>query len=92
MRSFSQLGVKELRYVELDEALRRLEAGVKPLNVVEEVAVEEAAGRVLASEVEAPHDLPRLDVAHFDGYAVRSVDASSPLKLLKLTERGVVER
>jgi len=84
--------VKELRYVELDEALRRLEAGVKPLNVVEEAAVEEAAGRVLASEVEAPHDLPRLDVAHFDGYAVRSVDASSPSKLLKLAERSVVKR
>ena len=41
---------------------------------VEEIPVEEAVGRVLAEDVEAPIDLPPFDKAVMDGYAVRAQD------------------
>lgn len=43
----------------------------------EEVALEDAAGRVLAEELTAPIPLPRFDDSQMDGYAVRAADTHS---------------
>ncbi len=44
---------------------------------VERVAVERAAGRVLASELRADRDSPPLNVSAMDGYAVRLADCAA---------------
>jgi molybdopterin molybdotransferase len=40
----------------------------------ERVALDDAAGRVLAEDVAAPSDLPRFDYSAMDGYAVRAAE------------------
>jgi molybdopterin molybdotransferase len=71
---------------------------VEPLGA-ETVATREAAGRVLASDLVAPADLPHFDRANMDGYAVRAADtfgasASVPmyLRLAGSIEMGAVAR
>ena len=56
---------------------------------VEHVRVADAAGRVLAEDVQAPGDLPHFDRANMDGYAVRAADtfgASASLLLVPAEE------
>ncbi|MCC7418452.1 MAG: molybdenum cofactor biosynthesis protein [Acidobacteria bacterium] len=72
--------------IPLDEARRRLEAAVRPVARTEAVALEEAAGRVVAHEVTSPLDVPPFARAAMDGYAVVAADtagasASSPVRL-----------
>lgn len=55
------------------EALDRILAGVKALPL-EEVALLEARGRVLAESVDSPIDLPAHTNSAMDGYAVRAED------------------
>jgi molybdopterin molybdotransferase len=43
----------------------------------ETIAVEAAAGRILAESVAAPHDLPRFDDSSMDGYALRAADSAA---------------
>ncbi|MEA2118563.1 gephyrin-like molybdotransferase Glp [Halovibrio sp. HP20-50] len=50
-----------------------IDAGM-PLNAVEEVTLEQAAGRVLAETVVAPLDMPGVDNSAMDGYALRLAD------------------
>src|SRR5699024_8859287 len=45
---------------------------------VHEVPVREAAGRVLASAVRSPEDVPAVAVAAMDGFAVRRADLLAP--------------
>ncbi|NYT72727.1 molybdopterin molybdotransferase MoeA [Halomonas sp. QX-2] len=45
-----------------------------PLDAVEEVTLEQAAGRVLAETVVAPLDMPGVDNSAMDGYALRLAD------------------
>jgi molybdopterin molybdotransferase len=53
-----------------------------PLLPSEEVALEDALGRVLAGEVRSDRDLPPFDRAAMDGYAVRASDvARAPVAL-----------
>jgi molybdopterin molybdotransferase len=59
--------------LELEEARRRILAAIKPLPA-EFVALNAAAGRVLAEDIRAPMDLPPFDNSAMDGYAVRSDD------------------
>ncbi len=54
----------------VDDAVRLLLARVPPVEEIEEVALEEADGRVLARAVVAPLDLPGFDNSAVDGYAV----------------------
>jgi molybdopterin molybdotransferase len=56
-----------------DQAIEKVRSIAKPLGT-EDVAVAEAAGRVLASPVVAQIDSPRCDVSAMDGYAVREAD------------------
>ncbi len=57
----------------VDEAIRRLkEAGLSAAPVVEQVALSEALGRVLASEIMAGVDVPPRDNSAMDGYALHT--------------------
>src|SRR5688500_17688367 len=64
-----------LEVVDADEAHRRLRAAVRlaPLGV-EEVPRAEALGRVLAADLAAAIDVPGLDRANVDGFALRAQD------------------
>ncbi|WP_028107938.1 molybdopterin molybdotransferase MoeA [Ferrimonas futtsuensis] len=56
------------------EALEKMYAACAPLNRVEEVALEEAVGRVLAEDICSLIDLPAFDNSSMDGYAVRAAE------------------
>jgi molybdopterin molybdotransferase len=63
--------------ISLDEARRRLDAQVRPIARTERVPLDEAAGRVAASEVTAPIDVPPFARAAMDGYAVIAADIAA---------------
>lgn len=72
--------------ITVDQAQNIILEKVQPLGI-EEVAIEGAAGRILAEPVRADIDLPPFDRARMDGYAVRSSDVSTaPVELLVLGE------
>src|SRR5881392_1703443 len=65
----------------VDEAKARILKGVKPL-AAEAVSLDEALGRVLATNIKASRDQPPFDSSAMDGYAVRFEDvASAPAQL-----------
>ena len=59
----------------VDEARAQVLASVEPL-AAEKVPVREALGLVTATEVLAPHPLPRFNNSAMDGYAVVATDTS----------------
>jgi molybdopterin molybdotransferase len=59
----------------VDDARARVLSAVEPLEVIT-MALMEARGYSVASDVFAPHDLPRFANSAMDGFAVRSSDAS----------------
>jgi len=67
--------------ISFDDALAVIGSAAKPLGT-EMVALDHAAGRVLAAPVIAGIDSPRADVSAMDGYAVRGEDLGNyPLSL-----------
>jgi molybdopterin molybdotransferase len=58
------------------EALRQVLAGAEPLGT-ETVALDDAFGRVLATDVAARRTQPPADVSAMDGYAVRADDTAN---------------
>jgi molybdopterin molybdotransferase len=54
----------------------------------EPVAVEDAAGRVLAADVTAAADVPGFDNSAMDGFAVRSDASSGPLRVVDESRAG----
>jgi len=64
----------ELRYTSLEDALLTLARALGQKSRREEVSVREGYGRVLARDILAREDSPRLDASHFDGFAVVSAD------------------
>ena len=62
--------------LELEEARARLLAGITPLGT-ESVALNAAAFRVAARDVNSSVDLPPFDNSAMDGYAVRAADVAS---------------
>jgi molybdopterin molybdotransferase len=67
--------------IPVTEAISIVAKKAEPLGV-ERVALDEAAGRVLALDVYADTDLPPFDRAQMDGYAVRSEDLrATPARL-----------
>lgn len=48
------------------------------LGDIEEIALEQAHGRVLARDIRANRDLPPYDISAMDGFAVRSADLAPP--------------
>ncbi len=64
-----------LNVIDRDEAARRFEGALNlnPLGI-EEVALDEALGRVLGQDVIAAVDVPSFDRSNYDGFAVRAAD------------------
>ena len=69
--------------IAVDEAKRRLLALIEPLGA-EQVAVSEAAGRVLAEDVAARRTQPPFPASAMDGYAARSADLKNVPATLKV--------
>lgn len=63
----------------VDEAIARIAAGIPCVASPETVPLHLADGRILASAIIAPIDLPPFANAAVDGYAVRLIDAVAPL-------------
>ena len=81
-----------LRVVTLEDARSRLDEHWQPRPRVVEVALEEAAGQVLAEDVKSKVDIPPFDRAAYDGYAVRASDTfgASEGASIKLILRGEI--
>lgn len=68
----------------LDTALNEMLSRVTPLTAQETLPLVQCFGRILASDVVSPLDVPGFDNSAMDGYAVRLADIASgqPLPLL----------
>ena len=71
----------------IDEAQRQVLAHVRPL-AAEQVALEAAAGRVLAEPAPAVVDLPPFASSAMDGFAVRAVDTPGTLPIVARIAAG----
>ncbi len=70
-----------------DDALRIALEHIRPAGT-ERVPLALAAGRVLAEEVCADHDLPPFDKSAMDGFACRRVDLGRPLVIVETIPAG----
>ncbi len=75
----------------VDEALARLLDGAGP-GASEQVALAEAAGRVLAGPVVAGRTQPPFDASAMDGYAVRAADVAALPATLKVIGEAAAGR
>jgi molybdopterin molybdotransferase len=71
----------------VDEALRLILSGVKPL-AAESINIRKAHGRILAAQVKATRDQPPFDASAMDGYALRQEDISGELKVIGTSAAG----
>ena len=69
--------------------MERLIDGVHPVSETERVALRAAAGRVVASDVHAPIDLPPFDNSAVDGFAVSHAQLAGEGGHVGLSGRGV---
>lgn len=70
----SEHAEKSFKYISPSEALGRILEYSRLSPKVVEVDVYDSLGHVLAEDIVSPTPIPKDDVAHFDGYAVRSSD------------------
>ncbi|RMG32790.1 MAG: molybdopterin molybdenumtransferase MoeA [Gammaproteobacteria bacterium] len=70
-----------------DDARRALIEAAVPLTEFERVHLTAALGRVLASDVTSPLDVPGHDNSAMDGYAVRAADTGEGGALLPVSQR-----
>jgi molybdopterin molybdotransferase len=77
--------------LEFEEALARMLAAV-PVPTSEDASLYQAAGRVLAEQIQSPIDLPTFNNSAMDGYALRAADVSSakPTSPVRLRLAGKV--
>ncbi len=73
--------------ISLDEARRRLDAAVRPIERTERVRLEDAVGRVAATEVTSPIDVPPFSRSAMDGYAVVAADVERATPATPVTLR-----
>ncbi len=71
----------------VEEARARILANVKPLTP-ERVPLARALGRVLAKPLHAKRDQPPFNASAMDGYAVRSEDMTTELKVIGMSAAG----
>ena len=71
----------------IEEVERLIAERVTPVAETETVALKDARGRVLASDMIAPIDLPPFDNSAVDGYAVRHADLGSGETKLMIVDR-----
>ena len=62
--------------IALDSARRIIARAIRPIDRIETVQLQRAAGRVLAKRVDAEADVPPFSRAAMDGYAVRAADTA----------------
>jgi molybdopterin molybdotransferase len=81
--------MKPAPLISVDEALRLLLDGADPLGQ-ENVALDQAIGRVLASDLKALRAQPPFDVSAMDGYAARAADLAKggPVKVIGESAAG----
>lgn len=72
----------EPRLLPLSEALARMQAATSPVHEHQNVPLAQLLDRVLAEPVRAGFNVPGYDNSAMDGYALRTEDASQPLKLI----------
>jgi molybdopterin molybdotransferase len=65
-----------------DAARAAMLAAIRPVDVTETVFLQEALGRVLASDITALRDQPPFAASAMDGYALRSADTPGPLRII----------
>jgi len=85
------------RLLSRETAMEIIRSNIKPVDKVEKVSLEEAAGRVLVEDAEARFNVPPFNRASMDGYAVRAEDTYgastfSPNKLSLLGEQHAGEK
>src|SRR5512135_1210423 len=71
----------------VEDALQRVLAQATPVAEIEQVPTFEAAGRVLASPVASTINVPPMDNAQMDGYAVRVADLAQVPARLPVSQR-----
>src|SRR2546422_272680 len=71
----------------VDEALRQLLAGARPVAETETVPTLSATGRVLAAAQRSTMNVPPMDNSAMDGYAVRLADLKGPGRRLKVSQK-----
>ncbi len=71
----------------LNEALAQLLAAVQPINAVEQGALLDLDGRVLAQDVVSALHVPPQDNSSMDGYAVRLQDVTAPGVEMAVSQR-----
>lgn len=76
-----------LRNASVADARTHMLAQIAPL-AIEDVALLEAAGRVLAEPIVAKRDQPPFSASSMDGYALRSADAPGALKVTGESSAG----
>jgi len=74
MRPFGEI-------ISLDEARRRIDDAVQPIGRVDRIRLGQADGRVLATNIVAPGDVPPFARAAMDGYAVRAQDTTGATRV-----------
>jgi molybdenum cofactor synthesis domain-containing protein len=77
--------------ISLDEARRRLDANVRPIDRTERILLADASGRVVAGDVFSSIDVPPFARSAMDGYAVRAGDVASASPQTPVTLR-IVDR
>jgi molybdopterin molybdotransferase len=80
--------VTPLTFLEARETVLTTVGAARPARVVERVALESAAGRVLAEDLAADRDTPALARSVRDGYAVRAADLPGQLLVIGEVRAG----
>ncbi|XP_019755844.1 gephyrin [Dendroctonus ponderosae] len=76
--------------LEVDTALDLIRHQVAPIEESEEIAIENAATRILAEDIKAPHPIPSFPASIKDGYAVRQSDGMGRRRIRAAVAAGDV--
>ena len=69
-----------MEFEKFESAMERFASTVQKSSRIEKVAITQALGRILASDVAAPFSTPRRPTAAMDGYALKGADLSEGAK------------
>lgn len=74
----------------IDDALRNILGDALAVTAIENVALSEARGRIVAVDQYSTLDVPPADNSAMDGYALRAQDADQPLRVVQRITAGAV--
>ena len=79
-----------MEFEKFESAMERFANTVQKSSRIEKVAITQALGRILASDVAAPFSTPRRPTAAMDGYALKGADLSegAKFKIVGMTPAG----